>query len=83
MSAPAAASGAEVTTAPGASTSTVSAIFAGSPEPATSTRYPAATASRARTVPTLPAPRIPMVCLPSFTVQPARMSRTIGITLVP
>src|SRR5476649_1459264 len=60
-SAPAAAAAAVTATAPGASTSTVSAIFAGSPEPATSTRYPAATARRASIVPTLPAPRIPSV----------------------
>jgi hypothetical protein len=38
MSACAAASAAVVATAPGASTSTMSAIFDGAPEPATSTR---------------------------------------------
>jgi hypothetical protein len=49
-------SAAVVATAPGVTISTISAIFDTSPEPAISTRYPAATARRASTVPTLPAP---------------------------
>src|SRR4051794_39195586 len=59
-SARAAASVAVVAIAPGVRTSVLRAIFAGSPDPATSTGYPAASASRASTVPTFPAPRIPI-----------------------
>ncbi len=60
-SARAAASAEVVATAPGATTSTMRAMRDGSPEPEMSTSCPAAIARRARTVPTLPAPRIPTV----------------------
>src|SRR4051812_22290402 len=63
-SASATASAAVVAVAPGLSTSTIRAMRDTGPEPAISTRYPAATASRARTVPTLPAPRIAIVVFP-------------------
>src|SRR3984893_6717591 len=49
----------ETARAPGASTSTISAMRSAAPDPEIATSYPAAIAARAIVVPTLPAPTIP------------------------
>src|SRR5580704_16800314 len=72
VSASSAASLAVVAIAPGARISTVRRIASGAPEPAIGTRYPAATASLASTVPTLPAPRMPIVRIIDLTRPQAR-----------
>ena len=84
MSACSAASRAVTARAPGARICTISSIFPGSPEPAIRTSWPAATARRARTVPTFPAPRMPMVrWILSLTITTQRRRRPGSSPLCP